>query len=413
MLEKLTIFLLMVASAVVYVNAEAPIWRAQQESVYEPSESNPDRLTLSFTAFHTFNANGQPLETTTITVDGQRQRTIITYTDSLPTLELTEALVNGQWEPLKLRRRTYDPLTGIITLNEELNYIDGKERPGNCYKRRIERNAAGNVTEVAVAVLFNGAYDDTQRMVVTPSSITVSELTYDGVGYVWRKSEEYSDIAWERTNGQIVSSDDLFSGANRLLSARYVNDNGNKPYYDYEITASYGDGNDFDCTMRGLYQGLENAEVVRQYRETVNGDSTLTTYAMTTSYDVVGSEEPAELYREEMQVDSWGIETLYVATSWLEGDEEHEIDFERVASVEYDAAHGYPLRVESSEDGTPLTRVDYSRYVDCSQLGAIRSVGAEGKALPVYFNLGGQRVSPSARGWKFSPGSKVFNRTNL
>lgn len=406
MLEKLTLIALSAACSAGVANAESPIWRAQQEAIYEPSASNSDRLTLSLTSTHVYNSEGLTLETTNASPGGQRQRVSYVYTDGRVTQELTETLVGGEWQRVKLRNRTYDPQTGIITLNEEYNYVDGQAMPGNCYERRIKRDDAGNVTEVTIAVLFNGEYDETQRMTVTPTSIVFDELTFDGVGLVWSRSEEYTNIVWERTDGQIVSADDLYTGANRLLSAHYVNDNGSKPYYDYDIAATYGDDNDFDCTMSGLYQGLADAEVIRSYRETKSDDGSMT-YAMTTSYDVVGSSEPAELYGEELRVDAWGLETLYRTTSWLEG-EEPAVDSERITEVDYDATVGYPLKATSTENGTLLVSIEYADYVDCTQLGALRGIRVADSAAPDCFNLRGQRVSPSARGLKLSRGAKRF-----
>lgn len=385
-----------VAMSTVLSLAASPIWRAQKQAVFEPSE-NGNALIFSFDAYYVYNSDGMPVETTTIDVDGVKQRTLTTYANGRATRELTEQLKGGEWTPVKLRERTYDDKTGIITSNVETHYYEGKESPGNCYRRVIRRNPAGAVYEVTISVLFQGRYDPTQKIIIKPNSISLNELDYATDS--WRTTLEYTDIVWERTDGQIVSIDDLFTGANRLASAHFVNPNGNKPYYDYDITATYGEGNDFDCKLAGLYQGLDDAEVIRKYRETIEPDGSAT-YVMTTSYDVVDSAEPAELYCEELQVDSWGLETLYRESSWLEG-EEPVVDVERTTDITYDSEIGYPLQAVAREDGQSITKVDFSDYVDCSQLDSLRETKAA-ESGTIYFNLMGRRVPDSFRGIKIS-----------
>lgn len=409
MLKKLIITLIAVAFRMA-AYADDPIWRARQQSIYEPSANNPQQLALSYTAAISYNAAGQPVETIMVFADGERQRRTITYDrpGGHAILELTELFNKGNWEPMSRKERTYDERTGVITSNIETNYIDGQPRQGNCYRRTITRNEAGDVTKVVISVPYDGKYDDTRRMVVTPNSITVSELTYDGFSFTWVDAEIYTDIVWERTDGQIVGTDDLFAGENRLQSARFENYNGSKPYFDYRIAATYGEGNDFDCVMTGLYQGYENSEVKRSYTESAADDG-CKTYSMLTSYDVVGSEEPAEFYREIIAVDAWGIETLYRETSWLEGEADETVEVERITEVDYDQEYGYPLKAVAVEDGTTLTRVDYSKYIDCATLGSLRAVEADAADAPA-FDLSGRRVPPGAKGWKFSRHSKEYKK---
>ncbi len=411
MLKKLTFALFAIAFQSGLLYAQEPIWRAQRQSIYELGGNGSAQLTLSYSAAITYNSAGQPVETIMVFADGERQRRTVTYDQpgGNALVELTELFSGGKWLPMSRKERTYDELTGIITSNVEITYVDGTERFGNCYRRTITRDAAGNVTAVAISVLYDGDYDDIRRMTVTPTAITVSELTYDGVGFLWVDAENYTDIVWERTDGQIVSTDDLFSGANRLQSARFVNNNGSQPYFDYQIVATYGEGNDFDCTMSGLYQGLANAEVKRSYSETAGADGFMT-YRMLTSYDVVGSDEPAELYREVIEIDPWGIETLYRETSWLEGEADETVEVERITEVERDPTYGYPLKAVAVEDGTPLTRIDFSNYIDCATIGSLRSAAATGAPDAPAFNLSGRRVAPGAKGLVISRGSKQFRK---
>lgn len=398
MLKRLLLTLLIfVAAPTVLSLAAEPVWRAQKQTVYEPAEKG-NSLILSFENYIVYNAEGLPLGTTTIEADGVKQRTRTTYSDGRSTRVFTEQLVGDEWKPVRLLERTYDARTGVITSNVETNYYEGKAMPGNCYRRTIRRNPAGNVYEVIISVLFQGRYDPTQKITVKPNSIAFSELMYASDS--WVTTVEYTDIVWDRTDGQIVAIDDLYTGNNRIASAHFENPNGNLPYYDYDINVTYGDGGDFDCVMTGLYQGLEDAVVNIGYRETVDSDGT-ESYVMTTSYDIVDSAEPAEYYRDELRVDKWGLETLYQTSSWLEGDVEPVVDVERKTDITYDSTIGYPLQAITYENGTPLTRVDFADYIDCALSGSIRDLTAPQKRKQ-FFNIKGQPVSESFRGLKIS-----------
>lgn len=398
MLKRLLFTLLIfVAAPTVLSFAAEPVWRAQKQTVYEPAEKG-NNLILSFENYIVYNAEGLPLETTTIDADGVKQRTQTTYSNGRSTRVFAEQLVGDEWKPVRLLERTYDERTGVITSNVETNYYEGKAMPGNCYRRTIRRNPAGDVYEVTISVLYQGRYDPTQKITIKPNSISFSELMYASGS--WMTTMEYTDIVWDRTDGQIVVIDDLFTGNNRIASAHFVNPNGNLPYYDYDISVAYGEGEDFDCVMTGLYQGLEDAVVNIGYRETVDLDGT-ESYVMTTSYDIVDSAEPAEYYRDELSVDKWGLETLYQTSSWLEGDAEPVIDVERKTDITYDSTIGYPLQAITSENGTPLTRVDFDDYIDCAQSGSIRSLTAP-RTRKQFFNIKGQPVSESFRGLKIS-----------
>lgn len=398
MLKRLFLTLLVFSAGSTALSLAAePVWKAQKQTVYEPSENGGNNLVFSLEDHIVYNSEGLPLETTTVDADGVKQRTLTTYANGRSIRVYTEQLAGEEWKPVKLLERTYDERTGVITSNVETNYFDGKAAPGNCYKRTIRRDQDGNVREVTVAVLFQGRYDPIQKISVKPNSIELSELMYATSS--WTTTMAYTDIVWDRTDGQIVTIDDLFTGSNRIASAHFVNPNGNLPYYDYDINVIYGEGEDFDCVRTGLYQGLEDAIVRMVYRENVDIDGT-ESYVMTTSYDIVDSAEPAEWYRDELRVDKWGLETLYQTSNWLEGGEP-EIDVERLTDVTYDSTYGYPLQAVTTENGKPFMRVDFADYVDCSRLGSLRNISAQQKHKK-FFNLKGQPVSESFKGLRIS-----------
>ena len=70
---------------------------------------------------------------------------------------------------------------------------------------------------------------------------------------MWKDSAVYSDIIWENTDGQIYSTDILFSGNNRIKSAKCVSGAD-----VLDITIDYiDDKGSYNGTYKGLIDGLE------------------------------------------------------------------------------------------------------------------------------------------------------------
>lgn len=388
--------------------ASEPLWKAQREAVYElnDDEANP-RLELAYDAVLTYDNKGNILQEVQVGPDGDRGRRICTYDAAGRKLtEIAEVFLNGAWVRTSSKSYAYDERTGVVISNLEYSYVDGKERPGNCYRRNIERNADGNITSVEVAVLFNGKYDPTRRMTVTyddatglPVEIVNTELTYNGTSYVWITGETYSDIVWHKTDGQITSSDDLYRGENLIASAHYVNRNGDEDYYDYDISVTYADnGVDYTSVFAGLYQGIANSGVKRVYTETATADGALRIDLTTSYYDLVDETIPSENYLDYSAYDAYGLQTAGGEIYTEGNDGEPEVISEVLGHVTYDETYGYPLTYEAEEDGLTFRRVEFSKYVDCSTLSSIRQAfAADGDAGAQLFDLAGRRVSrPSA-----------------
>lgn len=408
--NRLIISTCCLALAGLYAFAESPIWRATRTSSYDPSELNPSELVLTTTSTLTYDNRGNALETVeTDVIDGGRTRKTCTYDESGRMLtEINESLNAGEWVKTSSKGRAYDERTGIVIENLEYSYVDGVEYPGNCYRRTITRNEDGNVTNVELAVLFNGEFDPTRRMEVTYDEATGKateiinlELTYNGVNYTWINGPRYTGLEWFKTDGQIVSSEDLFRGENLISKGHYVNDNAGKPYHDYDIEVTYGDnGVDYVSEWKGLFQGIDDTGVRREYIEESTAANGTKITLETSYYSLTDNTIPAENYLDVMVVDSFGIEVESSEYYWEDDNyDDRELLISINADVVYDETYGYPLEFTVTEDGEPFKRVEYSDYVDCT--GIDSSISRPQVAAGVtseWFDLTGRSVSNPSGG---------------
>lgn len=406
---KFCLSALCIALSSLAASAADPLWRATRETVYEPSETDANKLVLSYNTALTYTSEGLPVEEVQVAVDGTRMRRTLTYTpEGRMASELIEYFVGGEWVKYRTRTREYDRQTGIITLSEDYTYEGSTSYPGNCYRREITRNDDGNVTEVILSVFFNNEYDPTQRITIgygedaRANSISCFDLTAVGSDLVWMPGATYTEIVWHETDGQIVSVDDFFRGANRIASAHYINTNNGKPWNDYDLAATYADeGPDFVAISNGLCQNIEDARITRDYKVTTAADGNVTTSLLTT-YEVPTDPEflPAN-YLETSVVDAGGFEIELSQYAWETDPEQRDLLTQVLTEVVYDPATGHALSATTTEDGMPLTRIEYSGYVDCTQQDAIGQLPASLSGQPAqYFDLQGRKLAaPSRRGF--------------
>lgn len=395
-----------------------PVWRATHQTVYEMSERDMTKLVRSYDAEFTYNSEGLPVEEVQTPVSGTKMRRETTYTASgRIATEKVYFLQNGQWQLYSEKLRDYDERTGAVILSDDFTYDSEGRHPGNCFRRNIKRNADGNITGVEISVYFEGAFDPTQRMTLTygedgePTEITQMLLTSDGNGYTWVFGERYTDLVWESCNGQIYSVDDLYHGDNRLASGHYVIDNGSKPYDNYDITATYGDGTDLTTVFSGLYNGVENTLVAINMKETTTNDGG-TRYETRTCYADADGAFPPENYLDINVFDAWDIETESSEYYWEYDEDERELVFMSISEVDYDETYGYPLEVTRKEDDLALMRIVYSGYVDCSESGALGQIEKEElKADNIYYDLSGRRVANPMRGIYIHNGRKICRQS--
>lgn len=297
--------------------------------------------------------------------------------------------------------REYDSrVTSFITSNVQEINNGGTWVGSNCYTQTLTRNADGNVTLMERAVLFQGIYDPIHRLNVEygsdgkASSITTSDLGYNySTGeYYWQTGRTYTDIEWENTDGQIVSVDDLFTGANRLKKAAVTTANGS-----FDLTVVYGEDGGYTATM--VYpEGNQLAKSTRKYTPTGACGSCV---IVTTSEYLVGSTVYTEIYTETNSYDDYGL-ILLEQVEFSDGNIT-ELDSRTVGTVEYDSTNGYPLewtiQIYDYDEDEMINdfRCEYSDYVDASAGITDIEAGEDGAAAE-YYNLQGIRVSEPAAG---------------
>ena len=294
--------------------------------------------------------------------------------------------------------RTYDErVTSFITFNDQDIWFEGACPPPTSNRHNITRDAAGNITLMERAVYFGGIYDPTFRLTMTygtdgkATRIEESNLKYDysTQNYYWEPGMIFSNIVWENTDGQIVSDEDLFTGANRIKSATMTDGD-----TEMNVTAEYA--SDGGYTAHVTYYDAEEEEdvasVVTYTPLDGNGSVRIVT---TTDYSVGGDVYYTESYTEVYRYDAFGL-ILLEEEQFSDGTYAELLD--RIqGTVEYDATHGYPTRWTlqqydyDTEEMNNIFRAEYSDYVDAS--AGITDIEADTDAPVEYYNLQGVRVS--------------------
>ncbi len=268
-------------------------------------------------------------------------------------------------------------------------------KAGNCYRRNITRDEAGNITSVEIATLYNGDYDPSIKLNVTYGadgkavSITESQLTYDGISFAWKDGYVYSEIEWENTDGQIYQIDDLMRGANRIKSANVASP---EDGLRFNLTVEYFEGSEkYVARMVPVIVDEEDGDMPQLGIATYtplddNGSYTLVTETQYTPEDVF-------IETETTKYDPYGY-IIFEEFKYSEFGEEF-IEELTEGTVVYDEVNGYPLSYESSildyetESMVKTIRIEFSDY---SNVAGIEGIGAESNARPEYYNLQGVRV---------------------
>lgn len=403
----------------------APNWKAQTISTFErmdSTDSSGSIWSIDCSNVYTYDHFGQPIENLEIYVDGTYQR-ISQEFDAAGryTSKTTERQIGSEWVKIEETTRKFDDITGAEIEHRSYSYQNGEATPGNCFNRVITRDELGRITLVEIQVLYRGFYDPTQRIYITygddgkPSELRATQLNNLGR---WEEAGKYTDIVWENTNCQITTLDALFQGDNRIKSAHFYQRNGTKEYYDYDVTATYTDGNttDFINDCRGMYQGYANSGCQINFRQTdQNGSINVKTRYY--SLDAAGEIDFWELYDETTKYDAYGndvlIETIY---SMSEAPSKKDVEQRVAATVDYDPTHGYPLSMIVSEydPETKTTfqflKIEYSDYIDANTIeeSKIGNIAAPANGQTEWYDLSGRKVARPRHGiYLKREGSKV------
>lgn len=377
--------------------AEAPVWRAHVEKMY--GWENGWQLTETYNT--TYDSRGRAV-VQDMTSGGWLTRTTYEYGESdLFTTRISQQGRNATSLANDERvQRTYDDrCPTVITRNDQYLWDnDSWSLPGNCYTRTITRDAAGNVTKVEIAVLFNGIYDPTIRLKINYGSdgrackIEKEELGFDynNMSYYWETTACYDNITWERTDGQIIDIDRLFYDNNRIASATFTD-------RDNEITmnATY-DGDNYELHCSGVIYG-EQAEQTQSFTMLENNGFEMTVH---TDYTTEDDETVTEILHTTEKYDAYGL-VLLIESTFSDGEGYEELDERLTGEVEYDATNGYPLtHTLQMFDYDTEEMVNYGRtvYEDYENVAGIADITIDADAPAELYNLQGIRVDNPAPG---------------
>lgn len=353
-----------------------------------------------------YNDRALPAVRTCTEADGYISRTQYAYdANGMKTFELTEVSEDdgASFRNSSKLERTYDErVTDFITLNKPYTWLmDAWQASGNNYTQTLTRNADGNVTLMERAIFFGGVYDPTTRIAVTygedgkATAITESNLDYSySTGqYFWTEGMSYTDIVWDRTDGQITSNENLLFGANRISSAKMVDDED-----VIEVTVTYDAKGGYVANMSGT-DGEDTFESVVTY--TVLDDNGSYKVVTDTEYSYEGDPYWSESFTEVYEYDAYGL--IVKESAEFSDGTYSEIEALMEGAIEYDPTYGYPLTYTlqeydvDEEEMINYMRVEYSNYVDVAGIDDITADG--GSDAPVeYFNLQGIRVDNPAAG---------------
>ncbi len=343
--------------------------------------------------------------------DGKNTLQLVSAGDDLQALEAV-----SKWE------RSYDSrVPQLVTASAHYDFFDGEWMvAGNAYIREVERNEAGNITDVVYKTLYMGAYEAVQKVNVTygsdgkAESITEWQLAYDdNFQEYWKEGYSFRDCKWVQTDGQLWSLDYVFEGENKIASFTEYSEG--ELIGDMTVTYS-ADG--FETFMNCEEQGFTTGQ---KWTDLENGG-----FLSVVNVALVGEEEPLMYTVEIQEFDTFGNSIKAIAFDYFVGeDQPYEIYQWENAVSSYDA-NGCPVSVEISTfypaededewfaparkkapefsfDVPPvegvwenLAKFEFSDFEYITTTG-VGSIEADKNAAVEYFTIDGRKVdNPSA-----------------
>lgn len=404
-----------IASVVIFSAAlagqAAERWVPATVTVYGSDPDSGGEWFLDDISRYTYDRDGNQLVNVTTGGNGVVTRETKTYDSNGRYLtKLGESQSGTRWVAYERAQRQFDERTGLEIMVRNVNIApNGTESPGNSFNRVITRDELGRITGVEIQVLFNGNYDPTERLTVTYGDnglpVELRQLARNSRG-TWETGAVYTDITWQDCDCQVASVEGLFTGKNRIKSAHFVQRNGTRPYYDYDITATYQEGKaDYDVEFTGMIQGYDRSGQRIEVRYTDrNGSSRMRTeyYSLKADSD---EKEFSEYYINEVQYDAWGNDVLVQQLSYTSENPTRTLEMRQQANVVYDETYGYPLSMEVTDydaetrTDKPMLKVEFADYLDASSLpeSAIDQIAAP-SAAGEWFGIDGRRVARPGRG---------------
>lgn len=278
------------------------------------------------------------------------------------------------------KTKTYDEkVTDFTTSNEEFVWNDVNSAwtlQGNCFKRPVKRNADGNISEIEVSVIYNGAYTPTERTLISYDPNTKQanewafqqiEVDYETGTTSWGIPTTYKNLKWHKTNGQIVKS----------LEESLLGDNCIEAYEVYEADellatckTTYIDGKDDFSQEITTPDGAEmqlhtyvSDDAFGSYTETIidgydeDGDGTISEMEKFTSKIIykVNDQGYVILSEEYMQEPGGEMELM--------GGTKYEYTFdEATGEVASQTEYFYNVDLETPAY-EPMFKIEYSKFV--------------------------------------------------
>lgn len=362
----------------------------------------------------TYNSKGLITEDITVESDDPgASRTIYTYND------------NGSWTSRIMQyssdmvdyrnsgktEREFDAIVpSFVTATYGYNWLNYEwQQTGNNWEREVTRNADGNVTKVERRVLYQGIFDPTQRFMAEygadgkASRMWSEELTSDGFNLYWEEGDVYTDIVWDRTDGQIFSEEDIMYGANRISSA-HVTSEGDELTLTVEYPDELG-------SYKGVISGsIDGAEVTSVIEHTVLDIYGSYEEVITETYSYDGITESMVQTNKYLTDDS-GLDMLIYASETYDGEEEiYEWSKAELTRDSEGRPAEYIQQVYDYDTGEfeNSMRIVFSNYIDAAGIGSavsdssdapvllydLRGIPVRGDAAPgLYIRRQGDKVS--------------------
>lgn len=384
-------------------NLSATIWKPQRQTV---------SYLLSFgwmTGYeYTFTYNDKGLLVTSLcdTFMHQKLRQTAEWNENDKPVLITSEMANegGDFENYQQNQYAYDTkVTDFFTLNQVSSWKYSAWWPSDeSYKNFITRDDAGNVVGMDTWDYVTTDYQPETRMTIEygtdgrASEIDIEE--YEGTDTAgnprWEYEEVYTDIEWFETDGQILQTDNLFQGPNRIKSASIQDEESiGTLEVDYTDNGSFTATYILDNEVSGEHMvGIVSSEVLDEY-----GSYKQTVSAVYT-YDDIEVEKMEQ--EQTMMYDEQG--TLIMQEILVKENDEIEEWQKVIGEPEYDPTYGYPVSYlvslcdKDTGEPEPIQLTEYSDYIGFSGIEEVNASTTE--ASVVYYDMQGRRVANPVKG---------------
>lgn len=368
---------------------------------------------------YTYNADGS-----VATMEETGQKTVYTYNaDGSLAKEEVINVYNGENKPVSTTVYEYDPVVKDFVVSETEYFYQGKEEPlyisGN--GTEITRDGAGNIIKVRDYTVSNGSktYDDEQMTVAygadgKATTVTFEKLTTQNGQTKTEIEEQWTDIVWEKTDGQILSMEfddpnaDMYFSTNRVASATVTSEDWPQAAV---FTATYDGDSYHSLVTMGSDRIFEiTFDCIEKFAPRDEFDECYSYEAET--YEVEFDNDNGQFYiesrvskKEKNTADAFGICLLndQTVTYHKQKGDTTETETEKT-EVTYDSESGLPIQAAKWEKGAsdkdfiPVSLYFFSDYVNVDPAG-VTAIQPDATDAPVeYFDLQGVRVTDPAQG---------------